>query len=588
MYLRGLPFTVLESLVLGGFGFDELALRGVPALVALPRVAIAFWLARAVLPRGFALVAAALVAVAPLDVELSRTARMYSLFMTLDGLFLVGAMELARTGRGALRASTWGALSLVTHSLTALHAPLPLLALFRRAVPADGRPGGFARLALRVAAVTGALAGVYLAYDALLTSAYSVMGGEQPPGRPSPLGAHLASLRAVTTGPGAAVAGLGALSGLALAVQGARRLGSGVAGLLAVAAAVTFAAAAPVLGTPALLAALAWGAIGPFEAPLRAPRLLLAAALPTLGWGMAAALAPAGAAPADRAAAAGRLLLSLPAPNWVEPVLAAPALAALVAAGILVAFERAARDPTPGTWFLLVAAALAPALLGGLVARKEALRYQAHALLPALVLAVVALRWAAGRVGLRGGAAAATALLLAGAAVRPDLALQAALRRHGPVASPFAVLPVAPDHRGAARFLAARARPGEPVVAEDPLQMHVYLGRADYWLRRFDDAAAFVTRHPDGSLRDVYVGARLVPEVGELRRLLAERGTRTAWLVTSGEVEVAPEWYRTPATRSTLEAWRPLAWFLGEDGLTRIYRLEDGRPVPPPPPGSEP
>ncbi len=529
VYLRGLPFTALEALAVGAFGTDELGLRLVPALVALPRVAIAFWLARAVLPPAFSLVPAALVAVAPLDVELSRTARMYSMFMTADALFLVAAMELVRTGRGAVRASAWGAFSLVTHALTALHVPLPLLGLFRRPGPGTATPRLSRPTALRLAAVVGALAAVYLLYDALLASAYSSMGSEKVPGGPSPVGAHLLSLRAA-----------------------------------------------------ALLTALALTGTGPFAAALRAPHLLLAAALPTLGWGLAAALAPGSDGPAARIAAAGRLLLSFPAPNWVEPVLAAPALSALVALGILVAFERAARDRTPGTWLLLVAAGVAPALLGGLVARKEALRYQAHALLPALVLATVGARQLAEALGARGRAAVATALLVAGAATRPDLALDAALRRPGPVTSPFAVLPVAPDHRGAARFLADHARPEEPVIAEDPLQIHLYLGRADYWLRRFDDAAAFVVRHPDGSLRDAYVGARLVPDLRELRRLLAASGAGSAWLVTSGEVEAAPDWYRTPDTQRALEAWRPLAWFVGEDGLSRVFRLEDGRPVPPP------
>jgi hypothetical protein len=53
------------------------------------------------------------------------------------------------------------------------------------------------------------------------------------------------------------------------------------------------------------------------------------------------------------------------------------------------------------------------------------------------------------------------------------------------------------------------------------------------------------------------------------------------WLITSAEVEVFPGWYRTPETDATLKAWRPLARFVGADGLTRVYRLVDGEPEPP-------
>jgi hypothetical protein len=54
------------------------------------------------------------------------------------------------------------------------------------------------------------------------------------------------------------------------------------------------------------------------------------------------------------------------------------------------------------------------------------------------------------------------------------------------------------------------------------------------------------------------------------------------WLITSAEVEGFPEWYRTAETDATLKAWRPLAWFVGADALTRVYRLVDGEPAPPP------
>ena len=79
------------------------------------------------------------------------------------------------------------------------------------------------------------------------------------------------------------------------------------------------------------------------------------------------------------------------------------------------------------------------------------------------------------------------------------------------------------------------------------------------------------------------MGARQVSDLDGLRTLAAGR---VVWLLTSGEVEAAPRFYRTPETQETLTRWRPLAWYLGADGLTRVYRLVDGLPVPPPGAGS--
>ena len=85
----------------------------------------------------------------------------------------------------------------------------------------------------------------------------------------------------------------------------------------------------------------------------------------------------------------------------------------------------------------------------------------------------------------------------------------------------------------------------------------------------------------DGRLRDVYTGSRLVPDLDALRAAAAHAEQRVVWLVTSGESEATPEWYRTEETDAKLREWRPLAWFVGADGLTRVYRLVDGEPVAP-------
>ena len=240
-----------------------------------------------------------------------------------------------------------------------------------------------------------------------------------------------------------------------------------------------------------------------------------------------------------------------------------------------------ARASKPGVWLGLVAAAFGPALISGLIDRKAGLRFQIHLVAPLIVLALLGARAAAERLRATSRTALIASALLVGCAMRPDYAIRAVLRDHGPIDSPFAAM-VAPDHRGAANFVRAHVADDEWIAAEDPLQQHLLIGRTELWLRSFEDAKGFVRADEGGGLpREVYTGSRLVSDLDALRSLAAREGQNVVWLVTSGESEAMPRWYRTPETDAQLRAWRPLAWFIGADGLTRVYRLVGGEPVPP-------
>jgi hypothetical protein len=312
------------------------------------------------------------------------------------------------------------------------------------------------------------------------------------------------------------------------------------------------------------------------------PAVLLAIAgvASSLGWVSAALVSGDGIRASVENAA--RLMLGFPAPNWFEFALATPAFCALALLGVLAATNRAARTPHPATWLLLVAAALAPVLLSGMDRRTEGLRYQIHSLAPLIVLALVAAESIAARFVKRPGLAPLLAFLAVLVALLPHQSVRAVLREHGPVAEPLAFQNVAPDHRGAGAFVRERAAPDEWIAAEDSLQQYLYIGRTELWLRKFEDAAAFSVREKSTTgWHDVYTGSRQVSDLTELRAVADEAGQRVVWLITSGEVEVGPQWYRTPETDATLMSWRPLAHFLGADGLTRVYRLIDGEPEPP-------
>jgi len=256
----------------------------------------------------------------------------------------------------------------------------------------------------------------------------------------------------------------------------------------------------------------------------------------------------------------------------------------LAAIGGFVAVRRGAESDVSAMWLALIAAAILPFVLSGLFKRVGATRYQFHALAPLIVLALLGAQALLHRWPRRAWTGTAACLLVVGLSLRPDLTYRAVMREHGPLESPFSVVyGAAPDHRSAGRFVRSRATEAELIVAEDSLQMQYYAGRVDFWLREAGDARRYLRRDPDGGPpRDQYTGARHVSSIEAVQSISREAGGRGVWLVTSGEAEVRPHWYRTPSTRHFLRKWEQHAWYVAEDGLTRVLRLEHGEPVPPP------
>ena len=570
IYLRGLPFTIFEAIAVWAAGVDEFALRLVPVLVAGPRIAAAWWLARPYLGAPAALAVAGILAVTPLDVEMSRYARMYSLFATLDLVFVAGVVHLCLGRRGAPGVGVAGALSSITHDIGVMHAPLPILAILSRGLTR----ASVVRLSYVAAIALGGF-GVTSFLNKISYGGTGIAVGSAVDLNPAAL--HWQRIAALMGSRAALIlAGIGSLGVIGSTLVGMRGLRRPVARLALLTAGAAWICASPVLGLPLLLAVLVLEGV-----PIRnllsqaEHRALLYPALAgTLGWG-AAALSGAGSIHD-----AVQFLLGFPAPNWSAFAFAAPLFFGLSAAGAIVAADRGARSSQSAIWLVLIAAAFAPALISGLVQRTEALRFHIHALVPLLVLALLAAQTVTERLSKRRGVGLALATLFVLIAVRPDQSVRAILREHGSVAEPFALMNVAPDHRGAAAFLRAHAAADEWIVAEDPLEQHLYVGRTEIWLRRFEDAARFLHPGVAGELpRDIYTGARHVGDLTGLQALAKAEHQRVLWLVTSGEVEGAPAIYRTVETDETLARWRPLALFVGADGMTRVYRLVDGQPA---------
>jgi hypothetical protein len=391
------------------------------------------------------------------------------------------------------------------------------------------------------------------------------------------LGAHLAALKQLTVQPLFLVL---VLVGIGIGVAGFihtwRRLDDPIAKLCSLGCLV-----AAMLCSPALVLFLAFGIVL-FEAKpavliLRKLLVIPAAGLLSVAWGFAlTADALLGGSSLSQAA---KTFLGFPARSWLLFGQLSPLLFLFALIGVVVIMGRTTdrNNLGSGTQYALIATAFGPALIAGLNEFSQWPRYQFHALPGFVILALIGIFGLVSVTRLTGRSRIVALTLLALVTVRPDLSLESVVRGHGPTSNPFSVVGTAPDHRGVGQFVQQVAGPDDIVVAEDMLQMNVYVGRVDYWLRKREDARAYMRSvKPGEQPRDIYTGAMLLGDIEELIQLSNDDPDRVFWLATSAEVEVNPLWYRTESTQAMLDTWKQDASFEAADGLSRVYRIREG------------
>jgi hypothetical protein len=224
--------------------------------------------------------------------------------------------------------------------------------------------------------------------------------------------------------------------------------------------------------------------------------------------------------------------------------------------------------------------------LRGLLTGRTSYRYMADVwplwyLLAGCAIAG-ALAWVAAgvrRPALRRGVTAGASLVAAAAmAVAPGTGAADVLRflamksgdatRIGPDGLTTAV-----DLRGAVAWVRPRLQPHDRVIATDWLTTYCYLGRVDAWVRWRGYEVQSLPK--DGTLRDVYLGAEVLPDLSALLAYL-EQGP--AWLIAGG-LETAGRSEKFPPKIHEWLATRQPA-FVAADGITKLYRFPGGGAAP--------
>jgi hypothetical protein len=136
--------------------------------------------------------------------------------------------------------------------------------------------------------------------------------------------------------------------------------------------------------------------------------------------------------------------------------------------------------------------------------------------------------------------------------------------RIGPDASTTAV-----DLRGAVAWVRPRLQPQDRVIATDWLATYCYLGRVDAWVRWKGYEVQSISK--EGTLRDVYLGARVLPD---LPALLAYLEDGPAWLIAGGLETTAGNEKLPPKVREWLATQEPAV--VAADGITKLYRFPKG------------
>ncbi|MGE5176186.1 MAG: glycosyltransferase family 39 protein [Hyphomicrobiales bacterium] len=615
LYTRGLPYTVAAaacSLVVHPI---ELALRLPSALAGILAVALLYRLLRDFTGRETALLAAGLLAFSAWHVDMSREGRMYSMFLCSLLFALLCFDRWIRTQRrwdgvGALAGAL---LTILLHELGLLVFFVWGLLLYVRRAPRRTVLG-----ALYLALGCGI---VWIAYLVQWQISVHAFGSGKAVATPSKAHTGLLTLIRATFHlghhPSFHLVGaawraapipysLAVFASLAVAIALAWRE-RGTAGSRAVLAALL---ALLVLASSAGLFGIAAALV--FSAVLLLPSRVREAGRSRAGrWSLALSAAWlaawilwSGAVPllpgsGERWSLVGGLrglvldLFGYPAPHATIYLETMPVMTSLVIlATVFLALRRLRSATAPRSDLLLPAWMWLPLLATGLTTRWIALRY-ALPTYPAFVAldatAVMAAATAGARFLQRHGSGARVAWATPWAVGALVLIVPFANEYHGlvpawrtaelnyrdPIETEIHGYPFHPDHQSAGRWVRARLRAGDVVVAADEMVQTEYVGHVDYWLRGQADARYF-SYIRDGVPHSFYTNDPILERVDELEALIAEPSAGRVWVITSAELSGRLDSLNPPGLDRFLAAHQADRVYTARDGMTQVYRFARG------------
>lgn len=126
------------------------------------------------------------------------------------------------------------------------------------------------------------------------------------------------------------------------------------------------------------------------------------------------------------------------------------------------------------------------------------------------------------------------------------------------------------DHKGASEFVRSLDLGSSDIlVAEDVLQQTYYLGKVDYWLRKF----TYYTYLKGDEYSDIYTGTPHLGNEELLRELIEKEDRGDIIIIGSAETARDPSYYLGDEIVMLLEESQPEVLHKGRDGMTVVLRI---------------
>jgi hypothetical protein len=594
------------------FGTDEFWLRLPAVLFSVGLIPVAYLFVSRLFSKPVGLIVAALIAVAPAEIEIARLVRMYApfaFFYLLTTLFIYRRYVDHSTTSSAVPLAL-ALISVVTHQLgfsLAIVFLVPLLA--RRQSRAD---------VFRLLASSAATGAFFVAWDATIAHYMTI----HVPPQVSADAVPAASALAAALGPLLKILGQLAVPPFAFVTELVR---SGSVALFSAAAVLLVVTGGAIvalhrLERPAVIAAalacIAACALQQMNIAVILLLLYLAMAgrgvQPLASRGGLALLAAIGVwfgawlafayyfTEPNAVAAAGisthlrqsiRTLLDFPQYNVTWGLFFEMPAASIVAVlGMLWCIDGAARRNSDAPRAFLLYAFVLPVIVSGSVYTTfRELRYVMHfdvLFLTFIALGILHWRSVLEALGLMPARAVRSVLALRAGTVAmavlafayipgPASAWINVNREHG-VAQGIAAafkLPFHPDYRTPAAYvLAHRDAAREPLITMQPREFYPYVPDVDYWLTSHEFEIAEHAYAIDGERRDLYVDVPIISSMKQLKAVLAA-SPGAVWLVAPDSV-VASGSALTDDLTAFIDSLDEQIVYTGLDGDMRVYRLE--------------